>query len=429
MDGLLEQVTSWVQQHAVGSYYVGGCVRDLLRGAPTKDVDLAVRGDTGRLGRALAQEFDGHFFWLRREEGVCRVLLGETDELQLDLSPLAGEIDEDLRQRDLTINALAMAVSGGFRADSAVVDVSGGLNDLREGVLRLPTADALDHDPLRALRVVRFRQQLGFHLAPDLEAALRQASSQLGSVSGERQRDELFLLLGLPAVVAALHDLSELRLLERLVPAGTRRAPDDRPRPASAVAALLDRIGGVEDARLEARLAETSTRPRRRAELMRWLAVLWALGAPERITAAKAAKHLSLSARERLILHRALDGFPVAVDLLRRWPVPGRERFRLWQTTRDAEVECILLAGLSAAVDAAPWQALLAEALSSAENPHEFLLTGEQVMQALGTSAGPVVGRWLQAVEEERADGRLRTVDVALHWLRMQVEQGGETGR
>jgi len=416
----LDEVTAWLAENAPGSYYVGGCLRDLLLGRPTRDLDLLVPRDPAAVGRRLANWLGGHFFWLRREERVARVLSAEEPVWQLDLSPLIGALAADLRRRDLTINTLAQPVEAGFDAAAPLVDATGGLADLNAGLLRLPAPDALEADALRALRVIRFRWSLDFRLDDDLRAALPRQAKPLAEVSAERRRDELFQLLALPDAAAGLADLERFGLLAALLP-DAGEPPPGRPGALAAVAALESALAELPPDTLSDYLEERLCEGRRRREAALWLAALWGWGAPQRASASAAARALALSAREARLLRKALDALPAAIGVLVRWPAPGRERFRLWQACRDAEVETILLAGVAGAERGPGWRALLAEARAAADNPPEALLKGEEVMAILGIGAGPAVGGWLQALAEEQAEGGVDSPEAARRWLLAQA--------
>jgi poly(A) polymerase len=110
-------------------------------------------------------------------------------------------LDDDLRRRDFTINAMAVSVP-----DHEFVDLFGGLADLGRKVLRTPDSPEMsfDDDPLRILRAARFVAQLGLTPADELVAAMRSRAERIGIVAPERVRDELSKLMLAPDPVAGL---------------------------------------------------------------------------------------------------------------------------------------------------------------------------------------------------------------------------------
>ena len=105
-------------------------------------------------------------------------------------------LEEDLVRRDFAMNAMALALPD-WRDPGAFVDLFGGMDDLAAGVIRTPgrPEDSFDDDPLRMMRAARFAAQLGFEVAPDVVAAMRDRAPRLGIVSAERVRGELEKLL------------------------------------------------------------------------------------------------------------------------------------------------------------------------------------------------------------------------------------------
>ena len=102
-----------------------------------------------------------------------------------------GSVEDDAWRRDFTVNALYYNVR-----DFSVVDYTGGLQDLREGVLRLigDPEQRLREDPVRMLRAVRFAAKLGFRLDPELEAQLQALGELLTAVPSARLFDEMLKL-------------------------------------------------------------------------------------------------------------------------------------------------------------------------------------------------------------------------------------------
>ena len=118
------------------------------------------------IGRQTADRLGGVFFWLRREMNVARILLRSGEPLQIDVVPLAGSLDDDLRRRDFTLNAMAVSPQSGLVPGAAIIDPTGGQQDLAQRRLRLAGPDALEQDPLRCLRAFRLRARLGLSFDP-----------------------------------------------------------------------------------------------------------------------------------------------------------------------------------------------------------------------------------------------------------------------
>jgi poly(A) polymerase len=125
-------------------------------------------------------------------------------------------LKEDALRRDFTVNTLLQNIHTGELRDPLGV----GLEDLKAKVLRTPVdaAAIFFDDPLRMLRTVRFRWQLGFEPLPGLYDAARQEAHRLGIISAERIRDEWTKMLLNPHRDRAMQDLMDLRLLHEFAP-------------------------------------------------------------------------------------------------------------------------------------------------------------------------------------------------------------------
>ncbi|HEY3765267.1 MAG TPA: hypothetical protein VGL44_08915 [Gaiellales bacterium] len=189
-------------------YAVGGPVRDLLRGAPSRDADLAVEGDAVALAERVAGELGGARVTVHRAFGTAVV---RTAHARIDVAATRSEhyprpaalpvvaaaaIDADLARRDFTVNALAAGLSGPRAGE--LLDPFEGRADLAAGLIRVLHAGSFRDDPTRLFRAVRYAARLGFRLDPATEALAREAvvAGLVGELSGARLRAELIALLG-----------------------------------------------------------------------------------------------------------------------------------------------------------------------------------------------------------------------------------------
>ena len=195
----------------VAVHLVGGPVRDLLLGRPVRDVDLLVEPRDGRDAAALAREAATPEMKLVSHDRFRTVAL-RSESGSVDLATVrkesyahegalptveSGTLEEDLRRRDFTVNALALPLSAAARsARSGIVGVERSLEDLQAKRLRVLHPRSFHDDPTRALRAARFGPRLGFTLSRDSRRALRDAlrDGAFGRVSGDRWRRELMKL-------------------------------------------------------------------------------------------------------------------------------------------------------------------------------------------------------------------------------------------
>jgi hypothetical protein len=167
----------------VEAYVVGGAVRDELLGRDIVDVDVAT-GDPEVAARIYAGVTKGALFPLSERHGAWRVAF--RDGRTVDFTPLRGTIEEDLRTRDFTINAIAQPAAGG-----ELIDPLGGAKDLAARTLRAVRSTVFEDDPLRLLRAVRLEEELGLRLDEETERLLRENAAMVTRPAGERILGEL----------------------------------------------------------------------------------------------------------------------------------------------------------------------------------------------------------------------------------------------
>lgn len=202
------------------AWLVGGAVRDGLLGRPSKDLDFAVRGDAGRLARAVAALLGGACFTYSEVFSTYRVVLpGGT----VDFSPLRGvSIEEDLAARDFTVDAMALPVRAGDPAArqgvGPVIDPLGGAGHLRDRrlVACSPTAPAAD--PVRVVRAARLAAAFGLDIDDEAARACRAAVVGLTAASAERVAQELTALIGVPTAAHGVRLLDRLGALSIVLP-------------------------------------------------------------------------------------------------------------------------------------------------------------------------------------------------------------------
>ncbi len=213
---LIERLTPIFERHDQPVFLVGGMVRDLLLGRSSKDLDFAVPNSAIELAFKIANFLGVPAYVLDKERDTGRVILLD-EGLSLDISAFRGEnIVEDLRDRDFTINALALPVAA--RSYSSLIDPINGQDDLRLKTIRQTHDKAIANDPVRAMRAIRISVQLNFSLDVGTSAAVRLLAPSLSAVSVERVRDELILMMGLDAPDQALQAMSLQGILPEVIP-------------------------------------------------------------------------------------------------------------------------------------------------------------------------------------------------------------------
>lgn len=218
------------RRHGVRLYVVGGYVRDLLRGTESNDsdVDFTVEGSGVEFGKIVAEELGSHCVVYERfgtalvpAHGYKLEFVGTRLETYVEDSrkPIVteGTLEDDLRRRDFTVNAMAIRVD---EDHGEIIDLFDGLGDLGRGVLRTPLDPhtTYSEDPLRMMRAARFTAQLGFELDRASHDAISEMRDRIRIVSQERISEEFLKTLASPRPGLGLTILYETGLMELIFP-------------------------------------------------------------------------------------------------------------------------------------------------------------------------------------------------------------------
>ncbi len=197
-------------------YLVGGAVRDAMLGRLSLDLDLAAPSNGIRLARRVADALGADVFPLDDERDTGRVIVTESDgsREKIDIATYRGDsLDEDLRNRDFTVNALAVDLR-----TMSLLDPLSGAADLRARKLRACKETSMSDDPIRILRGVRLAAAFGFQIESETRKKMKSAAPLLGRVSSERVRDELFRILEGTQASASVRALEMLGVLHFVLP-------------------------------------------------------------------------------------------------------------------------------------------------------------------------------------------------------------------
>jgi tRNA nucleotidyltransferase (CCA-adding enzyme) len=334
-----------------GVHLVGGAVRDLLCGTTPRELDVAVEGDPAPVLAALGGPSRRHdrFGTASVQLGDCRYDVAMTRAERYPRPGALPEVrpatlEEDLLRRDVTVNAIALDLAGGELRAAPL-----GLEDLRDGVLRVLHDVSFLDDPTRLWRIARYRARLGFAIEPHTLALAREAvaSGALDTVSATRIGNELRLALAEDDPGAALGSAVDLGLAPWL--------DVDRRRAARA----LDVLDGHGDPAL-AVLAATARGP---------LPDLGLTAAEARAAAAgEALRDLDLDGATPSQAARAFEGAPPEAVAAH-----GSEAARRWLDS---------------------------------DRHRRLAITGEDLLAA-GVAPGPELGRRLQSARDALLDGRV----------------------
>lgn len=376
----------------VGLYLVGGFVRDLLLDVQNLDVDLVVVGDAIRFASEVSRVMNGK---LKGHHGFLTATVTLPDGVKLDFSTARSEtygqpgalpeveassIEDDLRRRDFTINAMAIRVSADRFGE--LLDPFGGQADLERGIVRVLHNLSFIEDPTRIFRAVRFEARYGFRMDTHTEELARHAldSNALSAVSPERLRREFNLMFREPNPLGGLRRLAELGILDWLSP-GLQLDQERMERVEGALAWIARQSG---------------ERPDRTVV---YLAALLADLGP-RAAAVIADARLRLSEPKCELLMRCLERLPEAVQRLSQSELRPHQ---LYRALLGLTLEVLTLARIWS--DEPAVGARIEQYLSQLRHVR-LAITGDD-LRALGVRPGPPMGEALRRTLDARLDGEV----------------------
>ena len=195
-----EQILHILNEAGYEAYVVGGCVRDSILNRKPEDWDITTSAKPEQVKRIFRRTVDTGI-----EHGTVTVLIGK-DGFEVTTYRVDGlyedgrhpkevtftsRLEEDLKRRDFTINAMA------YNDDERLVDAFGGMRDLNYHLIRCvgDPKERFSEDALRILRAVRFSAQLAFPIEPETAEAIKSLAPNLEKISAERIQAELVKLL------------------------------------------------------------------------------------------------------------------------------------------------------------------------------------------------------------------------------------------
>lgn len=195
-----------------GTYIIGGSVRDLLLGRTPTDYDIAVTGNPEQFAKKLMAKSDGHLVRLGKPgQMIIRVISGD---LIFDITSLNGtSIEDNLNQRDFTINAIAYDLYS-----ERIIDCLGGLQDLADKKVRMVSKEIFKKDPVRLIRAYRIGACLNFEIEAKTATAIKSNTQLLKNIAGERIRVELFKMIGTSTSYLYLSQMAISGLLTAIFP-------------------------------------------------------------------------------------------------------------------------------------------------------------------------------------------------------------------
>ena len=475
---ILSRLKDYLQGQSLPAFLVGGYIRDSLRGAPTKDVDVAVQGDVISLSKEMAEAMGGAFVPLGQAHGNARVTLPSPDGPWLiDVSSLQGDILTDLGRRDFTVDAMALSIADWDtpRWEDRILDPFDGRQDLAQRTVRALGPSVFRDDPVRLLRAVRLAAKLGFQIDATTRETISRDAHLLPEAAGERVRGELLTILSLAEAKTHLEALDELGLLCYIIPELeiTKGVQQPKEHYWDVFGHSINAVEGVErltsrrkddqiaslapwNDEMEERFAQEVSDGHSRRTVVKMAALLHDIAKPQ-------SKIVDDTGRTRFFGHHSL-GASMSGPILQRLRMsnrgvemvsgmveyhlrPGqisqgdelptsRAVYRYFRDVGDVAIDTLYLslgdhlAARGPELDMAGWQRhvdTVAHVLEvgsgvQAQERNPRLITGHDVIDEFHLAPGPLIAELLESVAEAQATGEVDSRDSALAWVRNRLE-------
>ncbi len=215
------------QQQQQRLYLVGGAVRDLLLERGTLDIDIVIEGDAIKMAQEMAQinqaevtlhpRFGTATIRWRNRRADLATARAETYARPGALPAVKpGTIAADLARRDFTVNALAIELNPPHFGE--LIDPHGGRQDIEKRLIRVLHDNSFTDDATRIWRAIRYEQRLDFSIEPATLELIKRDIDRLNTISGDRIRHELELVLKEEIPEKTLKRAGELGVLSKIHP-------------------------------------------------------------------------------------------------------------------------------------------------------------------------------------------------------------------
>ncbi|MGO9246843.1 MAG: CCA tRNA nucleotidyltransferase [Verrucomicrobiia bacterium] len=414
------------------AYFVGGCVRDMVRGIEPHDFDIATSTTPEEVQALFAKTVPvGAAFGVVlviEDEHQFEVATFRSDEAYIDgrrpTGVRYGSAEEDAQRRDFTVNGMFFDP-----ISNQIIDFVGGRADIERKVVRTigEPRQRFTEDKLRMLRAIRFAANLEFAIDPATFAAVREMASEISVVSAERIREELIKIFTRSHAGRGLELLDASGLLQEILPEiaamkGVEQPPEFHPEGDvfQHTRLMLDMLPPNPDV------------------VLAFAVLLHDVGKPP--TFQRAPDRIRFNDHDRI-------GGDMAETILRRLRFPNEEidkialcvrehmRFQFVKEMRPAKLKRILardtfpdeleLHRIDCASSHRNMENYEFLKAKTAELPPEVvkpepLLNGHDLL-ALGLTPGPMVGQILREVEELQLEERLKSRAEALEFAKSRV--------
>lgn len=444
-------------------------MRDIILGREKEnpDIDFALKKGAINFGRQLSRIIRGGFVVLDKENGCSRVVKKKGNKTYtLDFTDFRGrDLEEDLRLRDFTINTLALDL-GAKEGKGQLIDICGGLEDIKSKLIRMVQSRAFSDDPLRILRAFSLAAIFGFKIDKRTQRAIELKKKKIRGVSPERIRDEVFKILATPCSWEYIRDLNKYKILELIFPE-IRPMQKLRQGPYHHLDVWGHSLETLKNLELVFRFFKRNTQicsyldsdissGRKRKELLKLAALLHDIGKPKTMRLEKGKLkfygHESVGSRMIRDIGQRLKLSNEEIRILRQItfchlrpgyladlsPVTPRAKFRFFRDTGSDAVSILLIS----LADQRATKGALTTPQSRRKHErliHNFIkfyfleqkagkpsriINGDDLIKNFKLSPSPLVGKVLKELEELQAIGKIKSKKEGLSRASKILGQG-----
>ena len=414
------------------TWWVGGCVRDMMMGQVPEDIDIATEAHPDKVCELFKKTDDTSAQFgsvlVSLKGNVFEVTTFREDDSASDgrhpESVKFGKREDDAKRRDFTVNCIYF-----HPISSEIWDPFKGEIDLNERLIRFigDAEERIEHDALRMLRAIRFRALIGGQYHPDTFKALHRKAKMITVLSGTRRFIELEKMLFVPHPSIAYEDLWETDVIEHLIP--ELHACKGVAQPAE-----LHEEGDIWNHTMK--MIDSFTEDHEKDT--RWAALLHDIGKPKTFSIEEDRIHFN---------EHASVGGELTKAVLDRLQCPAKRRDKIaWLVShhmmmatfgaiddkRKAHwyfhpwfLELLQLFWLDAAgtkpQNFAMYDAIIEDYnkfLDAHPRPPSQLLSGDEVMDILGIEPGETVGEYLNKLHQAQLEGSITLKKEAVEFLK-----------
>lgn len=464
---LLKIIQKIAKRNKIQIYLVGGFLRDLVLNKDREqfDLDFTLKKNAIKIAKSVARKLKANFVVLDKERGCARVVYNKNDRnFTLDFTDFRDStLKKDLFRRDFTINTLAVdinKINKNKKLDEIIICPYGGLKDLDKGIIRMVSKLSLEEDPLRIVRAFSLSSILNFKIEPKTLKKIKEQKDKIPTVAYERIRDEFFKILELEDSIRWIKLMDRHGVLEKIIPhinvmrnvtQGAYHHLDVWNHSLEAVLQLERLFKELSlNSEIKDYLAENIVFKRSRKSLMKLGALLHDIGKPrakmqkdgktlfyghERIgkeITENIADLLKLSTKEKEALEKMIF-WHLRPGYLAEAKMPtARAIFRYFRDTAEEGVSILLISLADQRATRGPLtsqegrerhEKLIKELIEyyfakQKEKPLVRLINGNDLIKTLKLTPSPIFSKILREVEEQQAEGLIKTKKQALELAR-----------